>query len=85
MQNGAGIDLLIAIRDIAYKREEDKDPWQAWHEVTFNLYVFKQDNLSNEQYFQKFQNLMDVVEPHCGGSLGNVQTLQQEMVKFIAI
>lgn len=84
MQNGAGVDLLIAIRDIAYKRKQDKDPWVTWHEATFNLYEFKQENLSNDVYFQKFQGLVDVVE-HCGGSLGNVRTLQQEMLKMIAV
>lgn len=82
---GAGIQLLMEIRDIVYNKDDDMDPWHSWHKATFDLYSFKQTNaFSNEEYFQKFTNLVDVVE-HCGGSLGNVHSLQMEMLKMIAV
>ena len=39
--------------------------------------------MTNQQYFQRFQNLMDIVE-QCGGGLGNVKDLQAEMLKKVA-
>jgi Reverse transcriptase (RNA-dependent DNA polymerase)/Zinc knuckle len=82
---GDGIALLIAIQSIVFKREEGKDPWHAWYEATHSLYIFRQGQyMTNEQYYQKFQNLVDVVN-HCGGELGNVQALQEEMVAKLAV
>jgi Zinc knuckle len=98
---GEGINLLVEIRDLVYKREKDKDAWHSYYEATLQLYVFRQgnnlsneqyhqkfvflhgNNLSNEQYHQKFQNLVEYVDG-CGGGLGNVKTLQTEMLQKIA-
>jgi Zinc knuckle len=81
---GEGINLLVEIRDLVYKREKDKDAWHSYYEATLQLYVFLQgNNLSNEQYHQKFQNLVEYVDG-CGGGLGNVKVLQTEMLLKIA-
>jgi Zinc knuckle len=82
--DGDGLGLLKEIQDIAFKRERGKDPWHAYFEATLQLFLFRQgDNMSLQHYFEKFQNLCDVVD-HCGGGLGNVRELQQEMLTKIA-
>lgn len=81
---GEGINLLVEIRDLVYKREKDKDAWHSYYEATLQLYVFRQgNNLSNKQYHQKFQNLVEYVDG-CGGGLGNVKALQTEMLQKVA-
>ena len=40
--------------------------------------------MTNEEYFEKFKNLMDVVE-NCGGGLGDVKSLQKEITSMIAV
>jgi Zinc knuckle len=85
VQNGEGIELLKSIRDIVYKREREKNPWHTWYEANLQLYLFRLGpNMPNQDYFQRFQNLVDVVE-QCGGGIGNVKELQTEMLKIVAV
>ena len=64
------IDLLKSIKDSVFQFSDQKYGSHSVHEAVRKFHNAQQDKDSNAQtYYQRFKNLIDVVE-HCGGSLG---------------
>ncbi len=67
---GSGIDLLKAIKDIAFNFQSQKYLPHALHESKRRFYLCSQGRLATTQaYLEQFQNVVDVIE-HSGGLLG---------------
>ncbi len=69
------IELLKNIKDCVFKFTDQKYPAHSLHEAVRKFHNAHQDKANNAQtYYQRFKNLIDVVE-HCGGTLGNHEGL----------
>jgi hypothetical protein len=66
-----GLALLNAIKVAAYNFQSHKYLPQAIYENMHQMSFGKQqEGMSNEQYLEKFQNVVDIVQ-ECGGSVGH--------------
>ena len=73
------IGLLLNIKDVSYNYQSQKLKRQAQHEAKRRFYVMFQDRtMSVQDYFDKFNNLLKVIE-HCGGSIVDEQMLIDEL------
>jgi hypothetical protein len=61
-----GIRLLISIKDASYDYQSSKYRMQSVFEAQYRLLTFHQNTLPVQQYYDTFNNLIQVYE-HCGG------------------
>ena len=61
-----GIALLILIKNVVHRFEDQKFLPLALYHAKLNLYAFRQGNLSNDEYLRKFNNLVDVAVSYDG-------------------
>ena len=58
------LGLLEAIKTIIYKFEDQKYLPLSLHHAKRNFYAFRQGNLSNPDYLDRFMNLFDMAESY---------------------
>ena len=58
------LGLLEAIKTIIYKFEDQKYLPLSLHHAKRNFYAFRQGNLSNPDYLDRFMNLVDMAESY---------------------
>ena len=58
------LGLLEAIKTIIYKFEDQKYLPLSLHHAKRNFYAFRQGNLHNPDYLDRFMNLVDMAEPY---------------------
>jgi hypothetical protein len=69
--NGDGLALLIAIKDLVYNFQSQKYLSQALHDSKARFYACRQGRQTQASaYMEQFQNTVDVIE-HSGGSIGH--------------
>ena len=54
------IQLLLEIKNIIYKFDDQKYQVLSIHKAKSSFYAFRQGELTNAQYLQKFRNLTDI-------------------------
>jgi hypothetical protein len=62
-----GIALLLAIKNTAYNYNEEKYIFESVIEAQYRVMVLRQNNMSPQEYYEKFSNLVSVYL-HVGGS-----------------
>jgi Reverse transcriptase (RNA-dependent DNA polymerase)/Zinc knuckle len=62
-----GIGLLLAIKNTAYNYNEEKYIFESVIEAQYRVMVLRQNNMTPQQYYEKFSNLVSVYI-HCGGT-----------------
>jgi hypothetical protein len=62
-----GIGLLLAIKNTAYNYNDEKYIFELVIEAQYRVMVLRQNNMTPQQYYEKFSNLVSVYI-HCGGS-----------------
>jgi hypothetical protein len=62
-----GIALLLAIKNTAYNYNEEKYIFESVIEAQYRVMVLRQNNMSPQEYYEKFSNLVSVYI-HVGGS-----------------
>ena len=67
-QNQDGIALITLIKTITFKFEDQKFLPLALYQSKANLYALRQSNMTNNEYLQRFQNLVDVASAYNGQS-----------------
>ena len=70
------LGLLDAIKTIIYKSEDQKYLPLSLHHAKRNFYAFRQGNLPNPDYLDRFMNLVDMAESY------DVKLYDQAMFKI---
>ena len=65
-QEQDGIALISLIKMITFKFEDQKFLPLTLYQSKGNLYALRQSNMTNHEYLQRFQNLVDVVSAYSG-------------------
>ena len=65
-QEQDGIALISLIKTITFKFEDQKFLPLALYQSKANLYALRQSNMTNHEYLQRFQNLVDVASAYNG-------------------
>jgi hypothetical protein len=65
-QNQDGIALITLIKTITFKLGDQKFLPLALYQSKANLYAHRQSNMTNNEYLQRFQNLVDVASAYNG-------------------
>ena len=63
-----GIALLIAIKNTSYNYQSQKYRIESVNEALYRLMVLRQNQLTPQQYYEQFTNML-AVYVHCGGSI----------------
>ena len=60
------LGLMKTIRSVIFKIEDQRYLPLSLHHANSNFYYFRQNNLSNPEYLEKFTNLVDMAESFDG-------------------